>query len=295
MTPRLHDHIEKIRLFVAVARAGSFHEAAKRVRLTQPTLSHAIKVLEESIEVRLFIRSQKGVRLTPAGESLLHFGEKLALDTDAAERRVRGGRIDVPELIRAGTFASFVSYLWPAFLKDLRKRRPRLGVALTTLKASDVDEALRSGRCDVVLSTHRSELREAVNVAMFKDQYGFYAVKSRAKAKLKDEALIYVPGAEDGEGNSLEQLLFKKTLPTPRNCVVDTFESAKQLAEAGLGIAVLPVRLAKTSKTLTAIKGRKTFGAHTIYLNYLVGTKAHAGLKPFTEELKKHALKKTKS
>lgn len=295
MTSRLHDHIEKIRLFVAVARAGSFHEAAKRVRLTQPTLSHAIKVLEESIEVRLFIRSQKGVRLTPAGESLLHFGEKLALDTDAAERRVRGGRSDTTELIRAGTFASFVSYLWPSFLKDLRKKHKNIGVALATLKVSEVDEALRTGRCDVILSTHRSELREAVNVAIFKDHYGFYSLKSRSKAKRADAPLIYVPGAEDGEGNSLEQILWKKTLPTPRNCTVDTFESAKLLAEAGLGIAVLPARLAKTSKLLAPVKGTKEFGAHTIYLNYLIGTKAHSGLKPFTDELKKHAAKKIKA
>lgn len=69
--------LERLRVFIFAAESLSFSEAAKRMHLTQPTVSHHVKALEQSMGVELFDRSGKGVRLTEAGRLLLPWAHKL--------------------------------------------------------------------------------------------------------------------------------------------------------------------------------------------------------------------------
>ena len=84
---------EDIRKFVAVAEELHFGRAAERLGMAQPPLSRAIRQLEQRLEVELLIRNSRGVRLTEAGEVLLHEGRK-ALDAvgAAARRAQRAGK-----------------------------------------------------------------------------------------------------------------------------------------------------------------------------------------------------------
>lgn len=69
--------LERLRIFIDAAESLSFSEAAKRMHLTQPTVSHHIKTLEQSLGVELFDRSGSGVKLTEAGRLLLPWAQKL--------------------------------------------------------------------------------------------------------------------------------------------------------------------------------------------------------------------------
>jgi DNA-binding transcriptional LysR family regulator len=74
--------IQKIETFLAAAEKLSFSEAAKQLHLSQPTVSHQIKVLEQELDVRLFIRNNTGLRLTDAGRLLLPWARRLLHDTN---------------------------------------------------------------------------------------------------------------------------------------------------------------------------------------------------------------------
>lgn len=92
---------EDMRKFVAVAEELHFGRAAARLGMAQPPLSRAVRQLEQRLGVELLIRNSRGVRLTDAGDVLLHEGRK-ALDavSAAARRAQRAGRAE-PKLVVA--------------------------------------------------------------------------------------------------------------------------------------------------------------------------------------------------
>lgn len=74
--------IRKIEAFLRAAETSSLSEASKQLHLSQPALSHQIKLLEEELEVHLFIRSNTGLKLTEAGQLLLPWAQRLLHDTN---------------------------------------------------------------------------------------------------------------------------------------------------------------------------------------------------------------------
>lgn len=82
MTPILDSR--KLLAFTTLAHVGSFTLAARELHLTQSAISHAIKSLEDDLEVRLFERLGRRVTLTPAGEQLLAHAQKILAEMRTA-------------------------------------------------------------------------------------------------------------------------------------------------------------------------------------------------------------------
>ena len=81
-------HLRDLRYFTAVAEELHFRKAAERLFVSQPVLSRQIARLEQDLKARLFIRDRRSVRLTSAGEALLHRARHLLDDWDAATKEV---------------------------------------------------------------------------------------------------------------------------------------------------------------------------------------------------------------
>jgi DNA-binding transcriptional LysR family regulator len=140
----------QLRYFVAVAEELSFRRAAERLGMAQPPLSRAIRELERGLGVRLFERSTRQVRLTPAGEVLLR-DARTALEaiTAAARRAAHAGR-PAPEL-RLALKADFDAGLLPEFLAAYRREPEAIPVELVLGGRGDQEAALRDGRADVAV------------------------------------------------------------------------------------------------------------------------------------------------
>lgn len=82
-------NIQQIKYVVAVANNGSFREAAKKLFITQPSLSNGIRELEEKLGVTLFIRTNKGASLTEEGLEFLEYAEKILTQIEQMESRYR--------------------------------------------------------------------------------------------------------------------------------------------------------------------------------------------------------------
>ena len=81
--------LHRLRIFVAVARAGSFTRAAAQLHMAQPTVSQQIGALEDAVGAPLIERGPRRLRLTPAGEALLPYATRLALLADEALQATR--------------------------------------------------------------------------------------------------------------------------------------------------------------------------------------------------------------
>ncbi len=82
--------LDQMRIFVAIAEAGSFRAAASRLSRVQSAVSHAVANLEAELGVSLFDRSGHRPVLTPAGRSLLSDARAILLKTDTMRARARG-------------------------------------------------------------------------------------------------------------------------------------------------------------------------------------------------------------
>jgi DNA-binding transcriptional LysR family regulator len=147
----MSDQLMALRVFARVARAGSFSRAAKEMKLSQPTASRLIAVLEEQLGATLLIRTTRSVTLTDAGKDYLA-SVQTALDTlDEAEHAVRGSG-ELRGRIRIAASSIFASRVIVPILPQFMALHPALHVELIVedqrqdLIAEGVDVAIRFGK-----------------------------------------------------------------------------------------------------------------------------------------------------
>lgn len=144
--------LRHLEAFVAVADELHFSRAADRLQMAQSPLSQRIRTLEAELGVRLFERTNRRVRLTPAGESILAEARSTLRAADATRRAAQRTRDGETGLLRLGFVASSAFLRLPELLRVLRRRVPAVEVELLRLNSSDQLDALAEDRIDAGLA-----------------------------------------------------------------------------------------------------------------------------------------------
>jgi DNA-binding transcriptional LysR family regulator len=138
--------------FLTVAECGSLSAAARRLGVSQPTLTRRMAALEESLHAEIFRRSPRGLELTEAGEAMLEPARQMEQGAQAVELAVSGRDLTLAGLVRiTATDGLAVEWLTPT-LAEFRARQPRIDFEIITrIAAMDVlrreaDIAIRLGR-----------------------------------------------------------------------------------------------------------------------------------------------------
>jgi len=138
--------LRQLRYFVAVAEEGHIGRAAARLHLSQPPLTRQIQQLEADLGVTLFIRTPRGMELTPAGQLFLEEARNIrALVDQATERTQRAGQGRLGRLDVA-IFGSGILDVIPKLLRAFGDRYPDVKVVLHTMGKAEQIEALRQKR-----------------------------------------------------------------------------------------------------------------------------------------------------
>lgn len=239
--------LRALECLVAVLDAGSITEAAARLHLSQPALSHQIGALERELGTPVLERLPRGVRPTATGRAVLA-DARAALA--AAERVVRTGRAVATGgegTLRIACAESMTAGLLAPVLRAWHRHRPGVLIALTeTTSADALVAALEAGEADVAAGprpshwTGHTELvgREEVVVALAAD----HPLATRAAVPMADLAELpvvhYHP--DNGLGAWLDEEAARRG--TVLSAVMRTKQAATaaQLAAAGLGVALVP-------------------------------------------------------
>lgn len=239
--------LENFRLIVfrKVAEQLSFRKAAEDLYLTQPAVSLQIKALEEELSVSLFDRSGTQVKLTPAGESLLHYAaESSRVLRDAMESLARFGATQSGALA-LGASTTIAQYVLPRLLSDFCRTYPRVHPTLTSGNTEHIVRAVEEGKIHLGLIEGPPRSRDLKLVPFLEDELVLLVAAAHEWAELKEIApadLITAPllMRERGSGTRhiIEMALERHHVRRSALNVVmelDSTEAIKSAVEAGFG------------------------------------------------------------
>jgi len=146
--------LRHLRYFIKIAETASFTQAAAALRVTQPTLSHQIRQLEQEIGTPLFDRIGRSIRITQAGRILRDHAELALRELDAGLASVTALDQLVHGSLRAGVFRSFGNSPLPAVLAAFHDTHPGVRASVLEMSLSDMEEGLINGGIDLAITTY---------------------------------------------------------------------------------------------------------------------------------------------
>lgn len=144
--------LRHVRYFDALAETLNFTRAAERLHVTQSTLSHQIKQLEEELGIALFDRSAKRVRLTEAGAILRGYMTPALEQIDRGVQALHGDAETLTGSIRLGTIPTFNTRMVPLCVASFLSHYPGIQVNVEELPAGMIVKRLASGHLDLAVS-----------------------------------------------------------------------------------------------------------------------------------------------
>ncbi|RAP77567.1 LysR family transcriptional regulator [Paenibacillus montanisoli] len=145
----MNNNYELYKVFYWAAKTGSLTQAAKALYITQPSVSHAIKQLEDSFGLTLFYRNPKGVALTQEGAILYSYIEQSQILISTAEEKMAALKnLDSGELRIGGSDSLFKHYILP-YLEDYHRLYPGVRLHLNHGTTPEVISFLKEGRIDL--------------------------------------------------------------------------------------------------------------------------------------------------
>jgi DNA-binding transcriptional LysR family regulator len=150
--------IHKIETFLSAAEKSSLSEAAKQLHLSQPTVSHQIKVLEQELGATLFDRSSTGLQLTEAGHLLLPWARRLLHDTNDLKDMMASLQSEIVGELRIACSTTAGKYILPQMAARFCQRYPGIKVRILACGPEHVVLKLLNGEVHIgVISTENAD------------------------------------------------------------------------------------------------------------------------------------------
>jgi len=252
----------ELRYIVAVARERHFGRAAEACCISQPTLSLAVKKLEDELGVSLFERGMGEVTVTAVGQQVIERAQRVLEETDGIKRLAREGRDPLVGVLRLGAIYTIGPYLLPRLIPQISEQAPEMPLVIEENFTSVLSERLKRGNLDVIVISlpfdEPGVLTRAIYdepfVVLLPDHHPWSGQASVTADQLGDEdVLLLGPGhcfrdqvlavcpdcveSTTGGGSSLQQRLEGGSLETIRYMVA-----------SGVGITVLPCSAATADR-----------------------------------------------
>lgn len=237
--------LRHLRIVDAIARAGSVTGAARSLYLTQPAVSHALRDLEERLEVPLFQRLPRGMALTTEGERLLRTAERVLDDIAEAEHDLRRFRDGVKGIVRIAT-ECYTCYHWlPPILGRFSAEFPDVEIRVEPRATRDPIAGLTAHTLDLAVVHSHTEDPAVAYDELFEDELVAAVAPSHPLAgaswltpeDFADEALLLHSDPE--ESVVVREFLAPAGVRPARVAALQLTEAVVGMVEANLGVSVL--------------------------------------------------------
>jgi DNA-binding transcriptional LysR family regulator len=228
-----------------IARLGSFHAAARRLKTSQPAISARIRELERELGVELFDRGGRSARPTQKGHELLHYAEQIMAMSAEIQQRV-GTKEALSGLVRLGvTPVSAVTWM-PTLLKRLERTYPGIIVEYTVDASESLQGGMLKGELDIVFMAGPISSPQVVVESLGKVSVSWLASPDLGLplAPMSAADMALWPIITDARGSHLHELAtdwFRAEGVEPgRHHSCSSLLTRIRLATQGLGVAMGP-------------------------------------------------------
>ena len=252
--------IRQLRYFLDIAQTEHLTQSARNLFVTQSTLSHGLRQLEDELGVKLFDRVGRGLRLSQAGAAFQTYAGR-------ALQEIEAGRMALTEMtglqsgsLTVGVIPTFLNTLIPAAVAAFSAAYPKVRVVVRDLRADPIEELLMTGQLDVGIAFHPTERAEIEAEPLFEERMllvvGLGHPLMRRKT-LAMKALANVPLALLTRSFATRRLIddaFREAGVTPPIRVeMESVESLLAVCRSGVLASVVPERAAKQAAYLHSI------------------------------------------
>ena len=245
--------LTELRYIVAVARERHFGRAAEACFVSQPTLSVAIKKLEDELGTMLFERRSNEITLTPAGERIVAQAQRVLDEAAKVKEIARQGKDPLAGALRIGVIYTIGPYLLPELVRVLLKDAPRMPLLLSENLTVKLLELVKNGDVDVaILALPLPETGlmiqpvydEPFMVAM-PQGHPWTSRKAIASEDLKKETMLLLGTGHCFRDQVLEVCPELSRFSIAAEGMQKTFEGSsletiRQMVASGVGVTVMP-------------------------------------------------------
>ena len=262
--------LTELRYIVAVARERHFGKAAKACFVSQPTLSIAIRKLEDELGIQLFERRASDITVTPIGERVVEQAQR-ALEAAAGVQQVaQQGKDQLVGTLRIGAIHTVGPYLFPELIPVLHKLAPKMPLIVEENYTSILTEKLKRGELDVIIIALPFSEQGVVTLPLYKEPFVILMPsahpltqrKTIKSSQLENETVLLLGAGHCFRDHVLEAC--PACVPRPgregeleHTIEGSSLETIRHMVVSGLGVTVLPCTAAgadRYSQRLLAIR-----------------------------------------
>lgn len=245
--------LTELKYIIAVAQEKNFNRAAEKCFVSQPTLSIAIKKLEEQLGVSIFERGKNHVAITEIGEKIVKQAQQVIEAADKIKIIANEGQNQLSEVLRIGAILTVGPYIFPTLIPEIDKLAPDMPLIVEENFTKILSEKLHNGSLDAVIVAMPFDEPGIKTIPVYQESF---EVILPANHRLKDKSAIEPNDfAQEtvlllGEGNCFRD----QVLTACPACAVPTeakgqyekmlegssLETIRYMVASGVGISVMP-------------------------------------------------------
>lgn len=252
--------LTELRYIVTLAQEQHFGHAAERCFVSQPTLSIAVKKLEEELGVALFERSKSRVLATPLGEKVVAQAQLVLEQSDVIKQIATAGKDQLSSPLKVGAIYTIGPFLFPHFIPLLQQMAPSMPLYVEEGFTATLRQRLRNGDLDVIIvslpftepDVVTQPLYDEPFVVLMHRDHPLAGCGSVAPRDLDDHTVLLL-----GEGHCFRDQVLEacpNLLPhqEKHNAVRTAAEGSsldtlRHMVASGLGVTILPQSAASSS------------------------------------------------
>ncbi|WP_166269741.1 hydrogen peroxide-inducible genes activator [Marinobacter caseinilyticus] len=253
--------LTELRYIVTLAREKHFGRAAERCHVSQPTLSVAVKKLEDELGIPLFERSKSSIRVTETGQRIIEQSQRVLDQVGVIKDMAQDGKNQLNSPLKVGAIYTIGPYLFPHLLPELRRGAPDMPLFIEENYTANLRQKLRHSELDAIIIALPFEEPEVVTLPLYDEPFVVLLPGNHPLAKKKtltaeelaqEQLLLLGPGHcfRDQVLEScppLVEAMTSRSATKPSPALVtegSSLETIRHMVASGLGITVLPLSAA---------------------------------------------------
>ncbi len=274
--------LTELRYVVTLARERHFGRAAERCHVSQPTLSVAVKKLEDELGIPLFERSKNSIRVTETGKRIIEQAQRVLDQVGVIRDMAQDGKNQLNAPLKVGAIYTIGPYLFPHLLPELRRAAPEMPLYIEENYTATLRQKLRQSELDAIIIALPFEEPEVVTLPLYDEPFvvllpGGHPLTGResltAEELAQEQLLLLGPGHcfRDQVLESCPPLVDAVTRnpnSTHSPALVtegSSLETIRHMVASGLGITVLPLSAATAMQYDESILAVRPFAAPVPY------------------------------